>query len=542
MNFEAFLATNWSRVLLWTTILAITGIIIYEIIGSSALEGFIDTDSSMGVGRSAFWGRLVPRRSDVGPELEVIGINRQKKYFAGYADVQRFSEKTDFCRMVNQSDQEEDMFFACGLGGTDNTSSISYKSPTVKQGLKLSRDDYMRDSNGDGRDDYCRIIKNDNGQFEAQCNPATDSGFDLEMLVDPNPTKDIKILLEFYAGIMFWLRLYDDTLDYAQNLIIKTGGGAKVGEFSVESVDGTPPSFLDSIKEKNPSMRKITKTTGMTFNGVNQYIRIGDDRKLGFGTKVLPRQMRAVSFWVKFDEFTNNAHIFDFGNGGGVDNVWCGIQGRGNSTLGADNTDSLKKICEGIGQGNETLPDGNSGQQPELEVSPQKLMKTTCANTNDFSCPDMQVAAVVPSKKIMEIKSSDTADMIYEIWEKKVRKMRIKVPGMFRAKEWIHIVITTAKSDSFRPDIKIYKNGEMAFIQPSGWMPTTSKLASNFIGKSNWQDQTSQYANKDELFKGSIFDFRAYNVPLSDKIIKETVHWGKVKLGMESNVEDENDI
>jgi hypothetical protein len=400
----------------------------------------------------------------------------------------------------------------------------------------------MRDSNGDGRDDYCRIIKNDNGQFDAQCNPATDSGFDLEMLVDPNPTKDIKILLEFYAGIMFWLRLYDDTLDYAQNLIIKTGGGAKVGEFSVESIDRKSPSFMDSIKEKNPSMRKITKTTGMTFNGINQYIRIGDDRKLGFGTKVLPRQMRAISFWVKFDEFTNNAHIFDFGNGGGVDNVWCGIQGRGNSTLGADSTDSLKKICDGIGQGNETLPDGNSGQQPELEVSPQKLMKTTCANTNDFSCPDMQVAVVVPSKKLMEIKSSDTADMIYEIWEKKVRKMRIKVPGMFRAKEWIHIVITTAKSDSFRPDIKIYKNGEMTFIQPSGWMPTTSKLASNFIGKSNWQDQTSQYANKDELFKGSIFDFRAYNVPLSDKIIKETVHWGKVKLGMESSLEDENDI
>jgi hypothetical protein len=159
-------------------------------------------------------------------------------------------------------------------------------------------------------------------------------------------------------------------------------------------------------------------------------------------------------------------------------------------------------------------------------------MKTTCANTNDFSCPDMQVAAVIPSRKPMEIKSSDTADMIYEIWEKKVRKMRVKIPGMFRAKEWVHIAITTAKSDSFRPDIKIFKNGEMSFIQPSGWMPTTSKLASNLIGKSNWQDQTSQYANKDELFKGAIFDFRAYNVPLSDKVIKETVDWGKVKLGM----------
>ena len=268
---------------------------------------------------------------------------------------------------------------------------------------------------------------------------------------------------------------------------------------------------------------------------MNQYIRIGDDRKLEFGTKVFPRQMRAISFWVKFDEFTNNAHIFDFGNGAGIDNVWCGIQGRGNSTLGADDTDSLKKICDGIGQGNDTLPDGNSGQQPALEVSPQKLMKTTCANTNDYTCPDMQMAAVPPSKKIMEVKSSNTADMIYEIWEKKVRKMRIKIPGMFRAKEWTHIVITTNKSDSFRPDIKIFKNGELAFIQPSGWLPTTSKLASNLIGKSNWQDQTSQYANKDELFKGSMFDFRTYNVPLSDKVIKETVDWGKVKLGMESS-------
>jgi len=510
-----FWNSHWTRVVLWITLIALIGVIVWELY-QKQIEGFVNSEDSLAPVRSNFWARLVPRRGDVGPELEIVGINRDKRFFLGYADVQRFGAKTDFCRMVKQSDDPKDLFFACALGGTDNTSSISYKSPTVKKGLRLSRDDYMNDSNGDGYDDYCRILKGDTG-FEPLCNPGNDTGFDGEMVIDSNPPEDIKVLLTFYEGAMFWLRFYDDTFDYVQNLILRPGGGAKVDE--------TVPNPLT--------------TMGLTFNGVNQYLRIGDDRKLAIGNKVLPRSMRSISFWVKFNEFTNNAHIFDFGNGAGIDNVWCGIQGRGNLSLGSGEGDFLTKLCKGIGTGTETLPSAPSGQQPALELSPQKLMKTTCANVNDYECNDMAVSADPPPRPetketIKDEFSNETADMIYEIWEDKVRKMRIKVPGAFTKKKWTHVVITTAKADSFRPDIIVYINGTMKFVQPSGWLPTAGKLKNNFIGRSNWADATSQFANKDELLNGALFDMRAYSIPMNQNVILNTVKWGSKKLGIDN--------
>ena len=508
------MSLDWTRVVLWITLITIVIVLLYEVYGIN-IEGFTG-DSSLEPVSSNFWARLVPRRSDVGPELEIIGINRDKHYFAGYADVQRFSAKTDFCRMVNQGPDESTMFFACALGGTDNTSSISYKSITVKKGLKLSRDDYMNDSNGDGRDDYCRIVKTDTGSFEPQCNPATDAGFNEEMLIDANPPKNIKMLLSFYANAMIWLRFYDDTFDYSQNLIIMPSGSAAVDD-----------------KVPNPK-----KTKGLKFNGVNQYLQIGDDRKLALGNKVLPRSMRAFCFWVKFDEFTNNAHIFDFGNGAGIDNVWVGIQGTGNATIGAgEDRDFLKKLCKGIGTGTETLPEGNSGQQPALEVTPKKLMETTCANVDEYDCKGMAMDATPPKRPELNNDGvvtgpPETADMIYEIWEEKTRKQRIKIPGAFVKGKWIHVAVTAVKADSFRPDIKVFINGTMKFVQPSGCLPATGRLVNNYLGKSNWADATSQYANKDELFHGSLFDFRVYSSPMSDSLIMDTVAWGKDKLGI----------
>jgi hypothetical protein len=506
---------EWSRVVLWITIISVLIVIIYEKY-SESIEGFID-ESSLSPVASNFWARLVPRRSDVGPELEIIGINRDKHYFSGYADVQRFSAKTDFCRMVNQGPDESTMFFACALGGTDNTSSTSYKSITVKEGLKLSRDDYMNDTNGDGRDDYCRIVKA-GASFEPQCNPATDTGFDKDMLLDPNPPPLIKTILSFYNGAMIWLRFYDDTFDYSQNLILRPNGGLAV----------------------NDKVPKPKKTKGLVFNGIDHYLRIGDDRKMALGNKVLPRSMRAISFWVKFEEFTNNAHIFDFGNGAGIDNVWIGIQGTGNASIGSGGAgDFLTKICKGIGAGNETLPTEASGQQPELEVSPETLMKTTSANVDEYDCKEMAVDATPPPRSLkdapLDIKKFDmpeTADMIYEIWEQKTRKQRIKVPGAFVKGKWVHVAVTAAKLESFRPDIVVYINGEMKFVQPSGCLPATGRLTNNFLGKSNWSDATSQFANKDELFKGAIFDFRVYSVPMSKSLIDDTVAWGKSKLGL----------
>jgi hypothetical protein len=51
-----------------------------------------------------------------------------------------------------------------------------------------------------------------------------------------------------------------------------------------------------------------------------------------------------------------------------------------------------------------------------------------------------------------------------------------------------------------------------------------------YLGKSNWTG--TQYTNQDELFKGNLFDFRAYKTNVSPELIKASVAWGKQKLAI----------
>jgi hypothetical protein len=488
----------------WGCILLIMGAVLYEVLprNSRLIEGFQTT-----LADSKFWMRLAPRRGDVGPELEESGLVRDDRYFKGYADVQRFGTKLDFCRIVQQGDDEENKFMACALGGTENLSSTSFRSPNVRDGFVLSRDDYFHDINGDGSEDYCRIVKQPSGDFRAECNLATSTGFEQAMRPDNKPPKEIEQLLRFYNGVVFWLRLRDDMLDYAKNLYVNTVGDAEVDE--------TVP---------NP-----TVTEGLVLDGKSQYLRIGDDDYLNFGSTVLLRQVRAWHMWVRFDEFTNNAHIFDFGNGAGIDNVWIGILNRGNQGL---QPPPKPLLCGG----EDTIPEPPSGPQPVEEVSPQVLMKTTDANVEEFTCEGFAVAPrkmprTIP-KAVKNPALAQTADLCYEIWDKDQRKMRIVVPQAVKRGEWMHLVITAISSESFRPDIEFYINGKRRYVEPSGWLPQNSITEKNYIAKSNWADDTSQYANKDELFCGALFDFRAYNRPFTGKVIQESYEWGKKLLGL----------
>jgi len=122
--------------------------------------------------------------------------------------------------------------------------------------------------------------------------------------------------------------------------------------------------------------------------------------------------------------------------------------------------------------------------------------------------------------------------MCYEIWDSQQRKLRIVVKNMFIIDTWTHVVITTEGSDAFRPDIAIYKDGSKVFVEPSGWLPQNNNTTKNYIGKSNWANVTSQYGNRDELFKGSLFDMRGYNTALSPLVIKDSYLWGKKMLDL----------
>jgi hypothetical protein len=496
------------QTLFWIGFFLVLGIILYECIPRTYKEGFQELVT---VGDSKFWAKLVPRRGDVGPEQELEGLARDNRYFSGYTDVQRFGVNTDFCRFVQQGSDEKNKFLACALGGTENMSSTSFRSPSVRDGLVLGRDDYMHDVDGDGREDYCRIVKQDSGVFQAECNMATDTGFTLPMTPDLNPPAEAALLLQLYSGCIFWLRFRDDMVDYAQNLYLNTSGGA-------------------GVKENPP---KPESTDGLVLNGKTQYVRIGDDPYLSFGSVIQLRSVRAFHFWVRFDSFSNNARVFDFGNGAGIDNVWVGILNRGN--LGADSDPQEKKVL--LCGGDSVVPDAPSGAQPEPEMTPQELMKTTDANVEEFTCEGFAVAPKVrPRTKRNKAAiglTAKTADMCYELWDKDQRKMRIVIPRMFTVGEWSHIVITAEGNDSFRPDIAIYKNGTKVMVQPSGWLPQTNSTEKNYIGKSNWADDTSQYANKDELLQGAVFDFRGYVENLDEKRVKASYTWGSKLLGLE---------
>jgi len=496
---------------LWVCIAVLVAVAVLELFWPTLLnEGFT---SMISVGDSSFWALHMPRRGDVGIDIqkEQSGYIREPRYFSGYVDIQNLGVKHDFCRMIQlASGNDKDTFFACALGGTEGLSSTAFKTQTVKQGFKISRDDYMNKTSYDTIG-YCRILKLKEfiqNPFQPLCTATTDNGFkDVRLdTVDPKPPKEIEQLLDFYQGIFIWLRLIDDTVDYAQNLTIQNGSGAKVEE--------TPP--------------RPTIARALHFDGLSQFL------KLKFNDEIDLRYMRAVSFWVFFEEFTNNAHIFDFGNGSGKDNVFMGIIGRGNENATQDpirlNGCSLNNTS--------TVPDAPSGAQQVDETTPQHLMETSSANVDEFECDKPEIyGRTLPAVQPFAMPKfrATSADLLYEVWDHQQRKLHIQIPQAFRIQKWTHVLMTTTNWDATRPTLTFYIDGELANTQVDAWLPQTANTERNYIGKSNWTDDTSGAANADEYFKGQLFDFRAYKRPFKASKVKETYQWGKKYLGLKGS-------
>jgi len=481
---------------LWIAIFLLIIIVLYELWKPQwAQEGFT---SLVSVGGSSFWQKWMPRRGDISldPTGEPDGYIRDIRYFAGYTDVQRLGQDHDFCRMVMPSSgKETDMFFACALGGTEGLSSVKYKTPSVSDGFEISRDDYMNAG-------YCRILKRGDA-FQAMCNPIGDTSFKA-MIIDGTPPPAIQTLLSFYEGIVFWLRFKDSLEDYAKNLTVSTMGGIRIDELPAQT------------------------TEGLEFNGLDQFLRIGDDSNLEFGDVVQLRYLRGVSFWVYFEEFTNNAKIFDFGNGANQDNVFVGIVGRGNIGTQQDNP---TKQC--IDESMKTVPDQPSGAQGVIEVSPQVAFATSRANIETYDCPgpDLFGRIMEPlEKKAEKAHDATSADLLYEIFEGKMRKVHIQVKNVFPIRKWTHITITTTTNSAFSSGLKIYANGKLVHTEESTFLPQTNYTTNNYIGKSNSANATSPYANADELFKGKLFDFRGYRTAFTEEKIKDTYKWGSALL------------
>ena len=161
-------------------------------------------------------------------------------------------------------------------------------------------------------------------------------------------------------------------------------------------------------------------------------------------------------------------------------------------------------------------------------------METTDANVNDFECKAIEVFPRKLTPSVVGTSTpSDRATLLYEVWDKKSRKMSITVNNVIPLKEWTHITITADSEDAFRPALNVYVNGILVFTKSDGSLPSTGLMTNCYLGKSNWKT-SSLYSNKDELFKGNLFDFRAYSVSVSSDFINDSFTWGQSILGLQT--------
>jgi hypothetical protein len=133
--------------------------------------------------------------------------------------------------------------------------------------------------------------------------------------------------------------------------------------------------------------------------------------------------------------------------------------------------------------------------------------------------PDEQKAAV-----------EQTANLLFEIWDAKQRKMRVLVQDAIPYRKWVHIALSTKDMDAVRPTWVVFVNGKKVYEHADGFLPLNSYTTKNYIGKSNWETTTSQYDDRDERFRGTMFDFRLYRTPMSAAKVKKTHEWGLQKL------------
>jgi hypothetical protein len=494
----------------WIGLFILLSTLILEIVRPNMIKEGFDSLTPKKVDPLQSIKTILHPRGDIGVNREIGGIEQDLRYWSGYVNIQRFNVQSDFCRMVTKDGTDKGLFYACALGGTTGNNTTDYSTETVRTGFKISRDEYMRDVAKEGRDWYCRIIRGKDKSYQPLCRRSTDIGFGRIDELDTNPPEDILTLVDFYAGCELWLRLRDDMVDYIDGrAFVQVAGGI--------TLDPTP---------------RPTITRGLTFNGIDQFVRFGDTQELSLGNRIAMRSIRAFSVWVKFDAFTNNAHIFDFGDGPGQNNTFLGILGTGESS------EDPNAIRPGAKCPETTIPTEKSGAQFCPEIRAQTLYETSAADVEKWDCkgPDTLARKIAPiqTRPVKQKGPTDRATLIYEVWDKRLRKVQVKINRAIPINTWTHILITATNMDAMRPNLSFIINGNLVYTQEQGYLPQARVTSNNYLGKSNWTNDYSGYELRDELFKGSMFDFRMYSSPVSETKGKRILQWGLGMLGLDS--------
>ena len=154
----------------------------------------------------------------------------------------------------------------------------------------------------------------------------------------------------------------------------------------------------------------------------------------------------------------------------------------------------------------------------------------------DCKGPDTlaRIIAPIQTRPVKPKGPADRATLIYEVWDKRLRKVQVKINRAIPINTWTHILITATNMDAMRPNLSFIINGNLVYTQEQGYLPQARVTSNNYLGKSNWTNDYSGYELRDELFKGSMFDFRMYSSPVSETKGKRVLQWGLGMLGLDS--------
>ena len=444
----------------WVT-MTIIGLLIVVIVTSSGLTKKLQE------------GFAVPRRSDVGLVAdgwtEETGYERDLRYTETFTDLQGLGVAADFCRVVGRAGDPATKHVACALGRREGMDTMEYRSRTVGQGFRFSRDDYWRRSLVSGRMDYCRILKDEaTGEWYSACAVAGVDGFKAVEERDTDPPAAIRQLLEAYDGVLSWWRWWDDSEDYAGATAVSLHGRPEL------------PSLLKPEVSRGLQLNRLDGSVTDT----NDYLRWGETGSLALDQTVPPRQIRAISFWIWWDSFEKGARVLECSEGRNKNLLWIGVEG-----------------------GEADLPSGSSsggaGPTAADEVSPAAAFAI-----GSHAEPWRLQAKPVPSRT--------EGRYVMEIWDEEQQIMRISAHGA-RTGVWQHVVFTTTDSTSWWPTWQLYLDGVVvpSATRTDGRLSPALSLTQNFIGRG---------------VRGCIQDFRVYSKPMPASKIAAAIRWGRPRL------------
>jgi hypothetical protein len=366
-------------------------------------------------------GFITQPRSDIGPLsegwTEEAGYERDLRYSETFTDIQGLGVAADFCRAVRRGGDATTTHIACALGRRDGMDTMEYRSPAVREGFRMSRDDYWRRNSVSKRMDYGRILRDKHtGEFFAAVAIAGPDGFKSTEEHDTAPPSAIKTLLDAYDGILAWYRWVDDAQDYAENTVIEVRGHP------------TFPSLLKpdatrglELNRWTPAAQAATEPPAAPAD--RDSLRWGEPGQLALADVVHPPHIRAISFWVYWDTFQGSPAptILDFSTDGARKNrVWFGVEGGA-----ADLPPPPRPIV-----------------QPAAEVTPQQLT-AICPQAEPYRAP-----IVVPA-------SRDQANYVFEIWDEEQRIMRLVAPHAAHTGVWQHVVLSQSVGIAHRHSLGI---------------------------------------------------------------------------------------